>query len=74
MASKCNADIVNLQIRQGYEGRKYAKVKVRKNPFKGHKLDVRVMMLGGESVGKSTLITVLQQGELDEGEGEIITE
>ena len=58
MASKCNADIINLEIKQGFKG-KYAKLKVRKNPFKGHKLDVRVMMLGGKKVGKSTLISVL---------------
>ena len=73
MASKNNADIINLQVKQGFKG-KYAKLRVRKNPFKGHKLDVRAMMLGDKDVGKSTLITVLQQGELDEGEGEIITE
>jgi len=58
MAAKCNSDIINLEIKQGFEG-KYAIVKIRVNPFKGHKLDVRIIVLGNSKAGKSTLIQVL---------------
>uniref|UniRef100_A0A8C5NED7 GTP-binding protein 2-like n=1 Tax=Gouania willdenowi TaxID=441366 RepID=A0A8C5NED7_GOUWI len=49
--------------------RKIAEVLVRKVPDDQQFLDLRVAVLGNVDSGKSTLLGVLTQGELDNGRG-----
>lgn len=49
--------------------RSVAEVLVRKIPDDQHNIEVRVAVLGGADAGKSTLLGVLTQGELDNGRG-----
>lgn len=49
--------------------RAVAEVLVRKIPDDQHNIEVRVAVLGGADAGKSTLLGVLTQDELDNGHG-----
>lgn len=49
--------------------RSVAEVLVRKIPDDQHNIEVRVAVLGGADAGKSTLLGVLTQDELDNGHG-----
>lgn len=49
--------------------RSVAEVLVRKVPDDQNNIEVRVAVLGGQDAGKSTLLGVLTQGELDNGRG-----
>uniref|UniRef100_A0AAR2M0S0 Tr-type G domain-containing protein n=1 Tax=Pygocentrus nattereri TaxID=42514 RepID=A0AAR2M0S0_PYGNA len=74
MAEKVGADITLLREREvDYEldrsRRKIAEVLVRKVPDDQQFLDLRVAVLGNVDSGKSTLLGVLTQGELDNGRG-----
>ncbi|XP_060767221.1 GTP-binding protein 2b isoform X2 [Neoarius graeffei] len=73
MAEKVGADITLLREREvDYEldkPRKIAEVLVRKVPDNQQFLDLRVAVLGNVDSGKSTLLGVLTQGELDNGRG-----
>ncbi|XP_063061374.1 GTP-binding protein 2-like [Engraulis encrasicolus] len=75
MAEKVGADITLLREREVDYGsaetgcRKIAEVLVRKVPDNQQFLDLRVAVLGNVDVGKSTLLGVLTQGELDNGRG-----
>ncbi|XP_077428150.1 GTP-binding protein 2-like isoform X3 [Vanacampus margaritifer] len=74
MADKVGADITLLRERQvdsDADGstRKIAEVLVRKVPDDQQFLDLRVAVLGNVDSGKSTLLGVLTQGELDNGRG-----
>ncbi|KAG9261157.1 GTP-binding protein 2b [Astyanax mexicanus] len=74
MAEKVGADITLLREREvDYESdrsrRKIAEVLVRKVPDDQQFLDLRVAVLGNVDSGKSTLLGVLTQGELDNGRG-----
>ncbi|KAF4093374.1 hypothetical protein AMELA_G00001420 [Ameiurus melas] len=73
MAEKVGADITLLREREvDYESdkpRKIAEVLVRKVPDNQQFLDLRVAVLGNVDSGKSTLLGVLTQGELDNGRG-----
>ncbi|KAF5891203.1 GTP-binding protein 2-like isoform X1, partial [Clarias magur] len=73
MAEKVGADITLLREREvDYEldkPRKIAEVLVRKVPDNQQFLDLRVAVLGNVDAGKSTLLGVLTQGELDNGRG-----
>lgn len=55
MASALKADVVILQMRDGYEG-KLAELLVRSNQKDGIKLDIKIMLLGDKQSGKSTLV------------------
>lgn len=55
MASKLKADVVILKMKKG-QGGKIAEVMVRENQREGIKLDLRIMVVGEEGVGKSTLV------------------
>ncbi len=50
-------------------GLSVAEVLVRKVPDDQRSIDLRVAVLGNVEVGKSTLIGVLTQGQLDNGRG-----
>ncbi|XP_048865628.1 GTP-binding protein 2-like isoform X2 [Brienomyrus brachyistius] len=73
MAEKVGADITILREREvDYDSdvsRKIAEVLVRKVPDDQQFLDLRVAVLGNVDSGKSTLLGVLTQGELDNGRG-----
>lgn len=75
MAHKVGADITLLREREvdfdpdRNTARKIAEVLVRKVPDDQQFLDLRVAVLGNVDSGKSTLLGVLTQGELDNGRG-----
>ncbi|XP_034043697.1 GTP-binding protein 2b isoform X2 [Thalassophryne amazonica] len=74
MAEKVGADITLLREREldfnlVRTTRKIAEVLVRKVPDDQQFLDLRVAVLGNVDSGKSTLLGVLTQGELDNGRG-----
>ncbi|XP_054635682.1 GTP-binding protein 2b isoform X1 [Dunckerocampus dactyliophorus] len=74
MADKVGADITVLREREvDYDldrsTRRIAEVLVRKVPDDQQFLDLRVAVLGNVDSGKSTLLGVLTQGELDNGRG-----
>nr|XP_055074821.1 GTP-binding protein 2b [Misgurnus anguillicaudatus] len=72
MAEKVGADITLLREREvdcDHARRKIAEVLVRKVPDDQQFLDLRVAVLGNVDSGKSTLLGVLTQGELDNGRG-----
>ncbi|XP_059425707.1 GTP-binding protein 2-like [Carassius carassius] len=72
MAEKVGADITLLREREvdcNRARRKIAEVLVRKVPDDQQFLDLRVAVLGNVDSGKSTLLGVLTQGELDNGRG-----
>ncbi|XP_007896494.1 GTP-binding protein 2 isoform X2 [Callorhinchus milii] len=73
MAEKVGADITILRERDvEYDTdspRRIAEVLVRKVPDDQQFLDLRVAVLGNVDSGKSTLLGVLTQGELDNGRG-----
>ncbi|XP_063231438.1 GTP-binding protein 2 [Bacillus rossius redtenbacheri] len=73
MAFKLGATITVLRERvvngENGNGRKVAEVLVRKVPDDQHSIEVRVAVMGGVDAGKSTLLGVLTQGQLDNGRG-----
>ncbi|XP_029926401.1 GTP-binding protein 2 [Myripristis murdjan] len=73
MAEKVGADITVLREREvDYDSdvpRRIAEVLIRKVPDDQQFLDLRVAVLGNVDSGKSTLLGVLTQGELDNGRG-----
>uniref|UniRef100_A0A3B4YSC2 GTP binding protein 2 n=1 Tax=Seriola lalandi dorsalis TaxID=1841481 RepID=A0A3B4YSC2_SERLL len=73
LAEKIGADITVLREREvdydSDEPRKIAEVLIRKVPDDQQFLDLRVAVLGNVDSGKSTLLGVLTQGELDNGRG-----
>ncbi|XP_068606624.1 GTP-binding protein 2b [Brachionichthys hirsutus] len=74
MAERVGADITLLREREvAYSSdghaHKIAEVLVRKVPDDQQFLDLRVAVLGNVDSGKSTLLGVLTQGELDNGRG-----
>uniref|UniRef100_A0A8C5BK92 Tr-type G domain-containing protein n=1 Tax=Gadus morhua TaxID=8049 RepID=A0A8C5BK92_GADMO len=73
MAEKVGADITVLrECEVDYDSddpRKIAEVLIRKVPDDQQFLDLRVAVLGNVDSGKSTLLGVLTQGELDNGRG-----
>ncbi|XP_075997857.1 GTP-binding protein 2 [Genypterus blacodes] len=73
LAEKVGADIAVLRQREvEYDSEvphKIAEVLIRKVPDDQQFLDLRVAVLGNVDSGKSTLLGVLTQGELDNGRG-----
>lgn len=69
MANKLGASTTILRRKTIASQRSVAEVLVRKIPDDQHSIEVRVSVLGGVNAGKSTLLGVLTQGELDNGRG-----
>uniref|UniRef100_A0A8C1LW89 GTP-binding protein 2 n=1 Tax=Cyprinus carpio TaxID=7962 RepID=A0A8C1LW89_CYPCA len=73
MAERVGADITVLREREvdydSDEPHRIAEVLIRKVPDDQQFLDLRVAVLGNVDSGKSTLLGVLTQGELDNGRG-----
>uniref|UniRef100_H3CT83 GTP binding protein 2 n=1 Tax=Tetraodon nigroviridis TaxID=99883 RepID=H3CT83_TETNG len=73
LAQKVGADITVLreqEVEYDFDvSRKIAEVLIRKVPDDQQFLDLRVAVLGNVDSGKSTLLGVLTQGELDNGRG-----
>lgn len=69
MANKLGASTTILRRKTVSQQRSVAEVLVRKIPDDQHSIEVRVSVLGGVNGGKSTLVGVLTQGELDNGRG-----
>lgn len=69
MAHKLGASTTVLRRKSVAGRRTVVEVLVRKIPDDQHNIEVRVGVLGGVNAGKSTLLGVLTQGELDNGRG-----
>lgn len=69
MANKLGASTTILRRKTVATQRSVTEVLVRKIPDDQHSIEVRVSVLGGVNAGKSTLLGVLTQGELDNGRG-----
>nr|XP_018902782.1 PREDICTED: GTP-binding protein 2 [Bemisia tabaci] len=69
MAMKLGATTTVLRERMVDNTRKVTEVLVRKIPDDQHNIEVRVAVMGNADAGKSTLIGVLTQGQLDSGRG-----
>lgn len=69
MAYKLGASTTILRRKTLPSKRSVAEVLVRKIPDDQSSIEVRVGVLGGVNAGKSTLLGVLTQGELDNGRG-----
>lgn len=69
MATKLGASLTVLRERSIGNARKAAEVLVRKVPEDQQSIEIRVAVLGSVDVGKSTVLGVLTQGELDNGRG-----
>lgn len=74
MGKKLGASVTVLQesvvTQQGFQPKRtVAEVLIRKVPDDQSSVELRVAMMGNEMVGKSTLLGVLTQGELDDGRG-----
>lgn len=69
MALKLGATTTILRQRALDNGRSVAEVLVRKVPDDQNNIEVRVAVLGNADAGKSTLLGVLTQGNLDNGRG-----
>lgn len=69
MAHKLGASTTVLRRKTVAARRSVVEVLVRKIPDDQHNIEVRVGVLGKSQAGKSTLLGVLTQGELDNGRG-----
>ena len=69
MAHRLGASTTILRRKSVANRRSVVEVLVRKIPDDQHNIEVRVGVLGGVNAGKSTLLGVLTQGELDNGRG-----
>ena len=62
--------VIHRNCVQGYPQERFvAEVLVRKVPENQQFIDIRIAVLGNVEAGKSTLLGVLTQGELDNGRG-----
>lgn len=69
MAVTLGATTTVLRERLVENNRQVAEVLVRKVPDDQHNIEVRVAVMGSADAGKSTLLGVLTQGQLDNGRG-----
>lgn len=66
MATRAGATIGVVRSRTSYDGQSMvAEIHLRRVPEEQHFIDVRIMLVGHEGSGKSTLIGVLTTGALD---------
>ena len=57
MASRLKADVIILNITNGFKG-KIAEAMVRQNKKEGIKIDIRIALMGDHESGKSTLVYI----------------
>ncbi|XP_050556412.1 GTP-binding protein 2 [Spodoptera frugiperda] len=69
MAGALGATLTHVTARRVAPHRAVAEVYVRKLPDPKQSVELRVAVMGANEAGKSTLIGVLTQGELDNGRG-----
>ncbi|XP_026480874.1 GTP-binding protein 2-like [Ctenocephalides felis] len=69
MAFKLGATTTILRQKTVGDFRSVAEVLVRKVPDDQHNIEIRVAVMGSADAGKSTLLGVLTQGQLDNGRG-----
>ncbi|XP_045481259.1 GTP-binding protein 2 isoform X1 [Harmonia axyridis] len=69
MAKKLGATTTILRKRKLDNNRTVAEVLVRKIPDDQDNIEIRIAVLGNADAGKSTLLGVLTQGSLDNGQG-----
>ncbi|KAJ8704823.1 hypothetical protein PYW08_012143 [Mythimna loreyi] len=69
MAQALGATLTHVTARRVAPHRAVAEVYVRKLPDPKQSVELRVAVMGANEAGKSTLIGVLTQGELDNGRG-----
>ncbi|XP_045489171.1 GTP-binding protein 2 isoform X1 [Pieris rapae] len=69
MASAIGAVLVSVRARRVASNRAVAEVYIRKLADTQQSVELRVAVMGANEAGKSTLIGVLTQGELDNGRG-----
>ncbi|KAL3289896.1 hypothetical protein HHI36_023285 [Cryptolaemus montrouzieri] len=69
MAKKLGATTTILRERTLDNNRTVAEVLVRKIPDDQNNIEIRIAVLGNADAGKSTLLGVLTQGSLDNGQG-----
>ncbi|XP_049696104.2 GTP-binding protein 2 [Helicoverpa armigera] len=69
MAHALGATLAHVTARRVASHRAVAEVYVRKLPDPKQSVELRVAVMGANEAGKSTLIGVLTQGELDNGRG-----
>jgi GTPase len=69
MASQLNATTTIVRRRNMENGKSSVKVLVRKLPENKNIEEIRISVMGSVDAGKSSLIGVLTQGELDNGRG-----
>ena len=62
MATSLKAEIYVLKVRQGEVGQ-IAEILVRRHQMQGFTLELRVLLVGEEGAGKSTLVGVLISGK-----------
>jgi len=68
MASKLEAELIILSIRKGKYG-EVATLMVRKNIEQGLNSNIKIVLLGDTTAGKSTLLGVMVSGRKDDGKG-----
>ncbi|XP_038220309.1 GTP-binding protein 2-like [Zerene cesonia] len=69
MAAAIGAALVSVRARRVASNRAVAEVYIRKLADTQQSVELRVAVMGANEAGKSTLIGVLTQGELDNGRG-----
>lgn len=69
MASQNKAEIYLDSVYNGVYERYVFKITVKKKIKNGIKLDLRILIIGGYQVGKTSLLGVLSSGKLDNGTG-----
>ncbi|CAB3258088.1 unnamed protein product [Arctia plantaginis] len=69
MAHAIGATLTHVTARRVAPHRAVAEVNIRKLPDPKQSVELRVAVMGANEAGKSTLIGVLTQGELDNGRG-----
>ncbi|XKL59482.1 hypothetical protein PGB90_000498 [Kerria lacca] len=69
MSLQLDASMTILRKREIENDKKVIEVLIRKIPDDQQSIEVRIAVLGGADAGKSTLLGVITQGELDNGKG-----
>jgi GTPase len=69
MATRLGASVSIIRERKVANLKKAAEVLIRKVPEDSQFIDIRIAVLGNVESGKSTLVSVLTHGELDNGSG-----
>ena len=68
LAGRVRADVMVLKVSDGFDGLVIELI-IRERHRQGVTMEIRVLLLGESSSGKSTLLGVLKSGEKDNGKG-----